>query len=981
MSETASELRRVEAAPPGSEGGEVRADGSSLGAKRAPGPLTEEPTVVTGRPPLPAPAMSDSTCRILEGRVMPGDRLGQFELVEYVGGGGMGRVFRALDTHLGRTVALKILPPEQASDPDALQRFQNEAQSAARLDHDNIARAFFVGEDRGLHFIVFEFVEGVNVRMLVEQRGPLPLAEAISYTLQIAEALAHADTRSVVHRDVKPSNVLITPEGRVKLIDMGLARLRQADPAVADLTASGVTLGTFDYISPEQARDPRNADIRSDIYSLGCTFFFMLAGQPPFPEGTVLQKLLQHQGDEPPDILEFRPELPDESGRVLRKMMAKDPGRRYASPADLVGDLLALAEDIGLRPMSPTSRVWLVPQEEPPSLFQRHLPWLAPVAALVCIVVLLNYIWSLSPRDDRLPPPPLDVATSSPKEPGPPSPPPSGERAVAVGKAARLPTDANGSKTAPPTEQEAPPPAASRPPSRVASRGGPSPASVASPPGKLAPVAGASLAADGLTPPKSSTESAASGKAAPKRPGLLIVSEKPEGDDQFLSLAAACAVARNGDVIELRFDGPREDRPIKIQNLHLTIQAGKGYHPVVVFHPTDADPVKYARSMFSLAASQFTLTGVAMELHVPRDVLVDNWSLFETCGGEMVHLDHCSLTVRNLSDQKQTYQQDVAFFRARSAREGNADVGNAPAATPLATIELTDCVARGEADFLHVDDLQPVRLTWDNGLLITSERLLAAGGGPAAPKLDETLAIDLHHVTAAVRGGLCRLTSNAANPYQLTTQFVATNSILIGAPGVPLVEQEGTTSAENLRQRFSWSGDENCYQDVDVFWVARNLDPESRPDVMTFEGWKLHWGPSHENQPSTERLLWKKPPDGDRPVHVQGPADYTLEDPTGADAATGAPGCQVDRLPQLPAEPAGERSGRPDSLHGGSLRRGSRLSGAAGNGLRAVPNATERRRGCSLQARNVAPRSLASALFSCDILCWIWATHSSKDGL
>ena len=314
---------------------------------------------------------------------MPGDRLGHFELVEYVGGGGMGRVFRAIDTQLGRTVALKVLPPEQASDPDALQRFQNEAQSSARLDHDNIARAYYVGEDRGLHYIVFEFIEGVNVRLLVERKGPLPLAEAVSYTLQVAEALAHADARAVVHRDIKPSNVLITPEGRVKLIDMGLARLRHADPAVADLTASGVTLGTFDYISPEQARDPRNADIRSDIYSLGCTLFFMLAGQPPFPEGTVLQKLLQHQGDQPPDIQQFRPELPEESSRVLRKMMAKDPRHRYASPAELVADLLLLAEQIGLRPMSPTSRIWLVPQEPSVSFLQRHLPWIAPVAALV----------------------------------------------------------------------------------------------------------------------------------------------------------------------------------------------------------------------------------------------------------------------------------------------------------------------------------------------------------------------------------------------------------------------------------------------------------------------------------------------------------------------------------------------------------------------------------------------------------------------
>jgi serine/threonine-protein kinase len=924
MSETASELRRPELPPAAGDAGPVRADGSSLSASGALRPLADEPTIITGRPPLPAPAMSDSTCRILEGRVMPGDRLGQFELVEYVGGGGMGRVFRATDTHLSRTVALKILPPDQAADPDALQRFQNEAQSAARLDHDNIARAFYVGEDRGLHYIVFEFVEGVNVRVLVEQKGPLPLAEAISYTLQIAEALAHADARAVVHRDIKPSNVLITPEGRVKLIDMGLARLRQTDPAVADLTASGVTLGTFDYISPEQARDPRNADIRSDIYSLGCTFFFMLAGQPPFPEGTVLQKLLQHQGDEPPDIIEFRPELPEESSRVLRKMMAKDPARRYPGPADLVADLLLLAEEIGLRPMSPTSRIWLAPQDEPLSFLQRHLPWLAPVAALVCIVVLLHFIWSSStPRDDQLPLPSADVALFSPKEP---ATPPGAEKTTELAKPGRMPAEANGvGKGGDQPEREIAGHVTAKASASAASRGSP-PAGGATPPplAKVAPAAGVPLPTVVAPPSKPASDSAATPKSAPKRSGLLIVSEKPEGDDQFLSLAAACAVARNGDVIELRFNGPREDRPMKIANLHVTIQAGEGYHPIVVFHPTDADPVKYARSMFTLTASQFTLAGVAMELHVPRDVPADNWSLFETCGGEMVRLEHCSLTVRNTSDQGLTYQQDVAFFRARSAPEAEGAVGNTPAATPLATLLLTDCIARGEADFLRVDDLQPVHLTWDNGLLVTSERLLVAGGGQAAPKLDEMLRIELLHMTAAVRGGLCRLTSNTSNPYQLTAQFVSTNSILIASPGVPLIEQEGAASVDNLRQRFIWSGDRNCYQDVDVFWAVRNLDPETQPDVMTYELWKAYWGPSRENQPSIERLLWKKADDADRPLHAQGPADYTLEDPTGGDSATGAPGCQIDRLPLLPPEPASPKSGRPGSPHGaGTLRRPS----------------------------------------------------------
>ena len=144
------------------------------------------------------------------------------------------------------------------------------------------------------------------MRKLVERKGPLPLEEAIGYALQAVDALAHADARRIVHRDIKPSNLLITPGGQVKLIDMGLARLRQAEPAGLDLTSSGVTLGTFDYIAPSKPATRAGADVRSDMYSLGCTFFFMLTGRPPYPEGTVLQKLLQHQGDPPPDVRQIR---------------------------------------------------------------------------------------------------------------------------------------------------------------------------------------------------------------------------------------------------------------------------------------------------------------------------------------------------------------------------------------------------------------------------------------------------------------------------------------------------------------------------------------------------------------------------------------------------------------------------------------------------------------------------------------------------
>ena len=371
----------------------------------------DQPTVITQRTVLPADSQSDSVVRILHGQILPGERLGHFELLQYVGGGGMGKVFRALDTRLARSVALKILSPEHAADRETVLRFQNEAQSAARLDHDNIARVYYVGEDRGLNYIVFEFIEGVNVRDLVESKGPLSLADAVSYALQVADALAHAAQRNVVHRDIKPSNLLITPTGQAKLIDMGLARLREVDAVAADLTASGVTLGTFDYISPEQARDPRNTDVRSDIYSLGCTFFFMLTGRPPFLGGTMLQKLLQHQADQPPDLRQFRPELPEDVNRILRKMLAKDPRHRYASPMELVNDLLWVARAAGLRPAAPGGRTWTVPIAPVVPSYYRHLPWIVSLLALVAIVIALDYLWPQlpGPASPSHAPPPVET--------------------------------------------------------------------------------------------------------------------------------------------------------------------------------------------------------------------------------------------------------------------------------------------------------------------------------------------------------------------------------------------------------------------------------------------------------------------------------------------------------------------------------------------------------------------------------------------
>ena len=319
-------------------------------AAQSVGPASSDAaTVVASESPVAGNSSgSGGSSRVLDDGLTPGSMFGQFRIVRYVGGGGMGHVYEGFDCDLERTVAIKVLPRRKASDEAVVARFLNEAKSSARLNHENIAQVYLFGNVAGIPYIAFEYVEGVNLRDYVHNNGVLELSEAIDYILQTASALAHAASHGVTHRDVKPSNILVTPQKRVKLIDMGLARLLRSTDADGDLTESGVTLGTFDYISPEQAKDPRLADVRSDVYSLGCTFYYILAGTPPFPNGTVLQKLLQHQGDEAPDIREINPSVPPAIVSVIRKMMRKNPDERYQTPDLLIRDLLQIVDMLGL---------------------------------------------------------------------------------------------------------------------------------------------------------------------------------------------------------------------------------------------------------------------------------------------------------------------------------------------------------------------------------------------------------------------------------------------------------------------------------------------------------------------------------------------------------------------------------------------------------------------------------------------------------
>jgi serine/threonine protein kinase len=372
-------------------------------------PTDDSPTVISKAAPQGAVRTEEQFGGGLRGR-----RLAHFELIEPIGIGGMAAVIRARDTQLDRLVALKILPPEMAADPENVRRFHQEARSAARLDHENIARVFFCGEDQRLHFIAFEFVEGENLRTILEKRGRLPVGEALHYMLQVAAGLAHAARRGVVHRDIKPSNIIITPNGRAKLVDMGLAR--SLDPQHDQgLTQSGVTLGTFDYISPEQALEPRDADVRSDIYSLGCTLYHMLTGQPPVPEGTAAKKLHHHQHVKPLDPRQFVPDLPDEAALILDRMMAKNPKDRYQSPEHLVHHLYLATRKLGTAAEVPEGVLTVEAALPTPPAAQPLL--VAAVAAIAVVVLVLLNDFTTTPRSEPGPNPSVDSSQTTPSEP------------------------------------------------------------------------------------------------------------------------------------------------------------------------------------------------------------------------------------------------------------------------------------------------------------------------------------------------------------------------------------------------------------------------------------------------------------------------------------------------------------------------------------------------------------------------------------
>jgi serine/threonine protein kinase len=259
----------------------------------------------------------------------------RYQILGLLGTGGMGAVYKAQHRIMERIVALKVISPELVANPRTVHRFHLEVKAAARLSHRNIVTAFDAEQAGDTHFLVMEFVEGVTLGRLIEKKKQFPVAHACEYIRQASQGLQHAFEQGMVHRDIKPQNLMLTPKGRIKILDFGLARFVSESSKDSGLTALGAVMGTPDYMAPEQAQDAHKADIRSDIYSLGCTLHCLLRGRPPYPEGTGIQKILAHLEQEPPLLLNFRGDIPPELEQVIKRMMAKNPAKRYQTPKDV----------------------------------------------------------------------------------------------------------------------------------------------------------------------------------------------------------------------------------------------------------------------------------------------------------------------------------------------------------------------------------------------------------------------------------------------------------------------------------------------------------------------------------------------------------------------------------------------------------------------------------------------------------------------
>lgn len=747
-------------------------------------------------------------------KVLLGQHLNHFFLEKLIGGGGMGAVFRARDEQLDRIVAIKVIP-FVANDPDLRRRFRNEAQSAAKLDHPKIARVFDVGSQGDWHYIVFEYISGINVRDLVSRQGVLSVDEAVFYSCQLAEALQHASDRGIVHRDVKPSNILIVSDDGVRLVDMGLARSASLDLS-EDMTASGVTLGTFDYISPEQAKDPRDADLRSDLYSLGCTLVFMLTGGPPFPGGTMLQKLLSHGNTPPPDIRSARPDVSDNLKAVIEKMLAKRPANRYQTAHDLIADLQEVASRDNLKKtkgLSPSlvieSRPWLI-------AIERHLPWM--VAVLLMLIVagwlqLQSYAYRAdvrTPSSDAV----IDPAGTQPSgsllsqvrpeeeggvegamlSAGPIEPDflPLASVGTGLSEIGNELEQVNGSELS------------MNPEGQNTNNG-----IVATQDADFQSVQGKD--SDSLGDPQSS-ESDPPVSLEMNRPvgefsgGVAVaevtvvrvvgdVADSQESTDPEVvltdGLSSAIKIARRYPTttrIELAVPSVVCTDPITLESDDLLITSTVG-GTAIVFKPKDSFLMARSR-MFAIGSHPVVFEDLHFVWDVDEDDL-DGGCLFQLHPNELVRFTDCSITVRNSGMVDEVYAFEVVTDPGALSRRNDSPKDK----LPLVWLEMNNAIIRGQMTMLHMDFATRLWLDWDNGLLAVSDRMIDTAGALYPPDQgSDLIRMKLWRVTAHTPKGVFLMRVGVSGAYPIEVDRLAHECVFWVGSGIPHYDLRGMPS-------------------------------------------------------------------------------------------------------------------------------------------------------------------------------------------
>lgn len=801
------------------------------------------------------PSTQDSGSSI--GTQSPGGiELDHFRIEERIGMGGMGAVFRAVDTRLQRMVALKLLAPSQAHDEGAVKRFQNEARAAARLDHENVARVHYIGEERGLHFIAFEYVTGSTIRELIRRQHRISVADSVNYALQIAAALKHTSAMGVVHRDIKPSNIIITPRGRAKLVDLGLAR-NDTTESQADLTLPGTTLGTFDYISPEQAKDPRSVDVRSDIYSLGCTLYHMLTGQPPYPEGTVLQKLLDHQGKDAPDPASINRRIPDFVAAIVRRMMNSDRNNRHQNADQLIRDLTHAAGHLGLRGVNPEGLVWVASKSPTTGWLAGNAGWIGTVAVLLGVVGILDRFPEIGLRISGVPTQQqvhseLGEANSDTESADNPA---DSSEASVPGEAI---VDSGSSETTGPAA------VIESPETLIATNTLKSDnVSPISPlvfpdvfplqPGELIPGMTKILTTEGTEEspanigPSRVAETSEGEAPPPSSPSETSPTDVPAKEDalpvalftgdasldrHYRTLEAACAAAEDGSTIELQFSNTLVEKSFRVSRKNLTIRAARGHTPTIEFVPSEIDSTDSTARMITLNAGPLRIVNVNLRMTIPDRPTADRYSLFGTSRAGLLAMDRVAISVVNPAHAPASIL-DIVSDSGRMP----ADMPNTPVALQREEMGLraTDCVFLGQSSFATIAWPGQTSFTIDNCVAGLDGDFLQikplAMPAAARPVLD----FNVEHLSTRLSGSFIRFAGPAAVDVP-TVEFQVRNSIISSTEDSPFVVSEVGIASEDARRMLVWRGERNFFDSVAVFWSLEATD-----DALSWDDWQTLW--------------------------------------------------------------------------------------------------------------------------------------------